>query len=279
MKTRVTALIENRAPETFCGEHGLSFWIEYGDRRYLLDTGATGAFVLNAKAMGIPLDQADAVIISHNHYDHMGGLDAFFAVNSQAKVYIRSAARGRFYFQGKHHRKDIGGREGLLEEYRDRFCFVDGKVTLSEGAVLLPDGPADPQYAGREEGFMAEIAGNLGPDLFLHEQSLVLDTGDGLTLFNSCSHSGIVNIVGNVRGWLPDKPVIRVFGGFHMMIVGTDRMNCPPEYVEQVGRRLAELGVREIYTGHCTGVPAFEHLRETLGNGIHYFQTGDTVEL
>lgn len=281
---KITALVENCAPKHLEAEHGLSLFIEYRRRRYLLDTGANGAFLRNALKLGVALENVDAVIISHNHYDHVGGLDDFFSVNPKAKVFIRKEARdGRYYAQDGDSARYIGQREGIFKEYPDRFQFVEGKVLLDPGVWLVPDGEEDPRYSGHSKNLLEELDGKLVPDRYLHEQSLVMENGDALVLFNSCSHRGIANIAANTLREFPGKRITHVFGGFHMMQTGkengTHLMNCTPEYVKSVCDRLAELGVEQIYTGHCTGLAAFEELKKHLGDRLRYFQTGDTAEL
>ena len=90
---KIVTLIENLVQQTdYVAEHGLSLYIETGEHRLLFDTGLSGKFVDNASKMGIDLAQIDAVVISHGHYDHAGGLNAFFEINTKAKVYAQKAA-------------------------------------------------------------------------------------------------------------------------------------------------------------------------------------------
>lgn len=96
-------------------------------------------------------------------------------------------------------------------------------------------------------------------------------------VLNSCSHGGIVNIVRGVADRLPGKKVYAVVGGFHMAAKGQGALNCSPEYVFRVADALKELGVEEIYTGHCTGQTALELLRERFGPGCHALTTGQVL--
>ena len=68
-------------------------------------------------------------------------------------------------------------------------------------------------------------------------------------------------------------------GGFHMFSRGKSGMNCTPEYVFQVADALRELGVEEVYTGHCTGETALDLLRERFGPGCHALATGQVLKL
>ena len=83
---KITALIENtHAPACprLSVEPGLSLWITLRDHHILFDSGVSGAFIQNAVQLNIDVSQADLAVLSHHHYDHAGGLRAFFEVNSQ----------------------------------------------------------------------------------------------------------------------------------------------------------------------------------------------------
>lgn len=78
----------------------------------------------------------------------------------------------------------------------------------------------------------------------------------------------------------PGLPVRAFLGGFHLMgASGAASLGVPPEEAAALGRRLLELGIGEIWTGHCTGTPAFELLRPVLGERLHALSTGSVVEL
>ena len=137
----ITVLVENSDGEGLCGEHGLSLYIEYEGRRYLLDTGATGLFTENAAKLGLSLAEVEAVFLSHAHYDHAGGLPRFFAENAHAKVYLQEAAAENCYSEKAGAREYIGIPRGVLREHADRFCFVPGASSCS-GVSLADAKPA-----------------------------------------------------------------------------------------------------------------------------------------
>ncbi len=75
MNVKITTLTENTAGRNgMMAEHGLSIFVEAGDRRILLDTGQTYTAVHNARALGVDLNEIDIVVLSHGHADHTGGL-------------------------------------------------------------------------------------------------------------------------------------------------------------------------------------------------------------
>ncbi len=248
----ITVLIENTAPQGLIREHGLSFYLEYRGGRYLLDAGESGALLRNAADLGIDLSTVDKAVLSHGHYDHADGLSAFFAINVTAPVYARPHAADPQY----HNERYIGVKHGLFQRHRDRFDLADGPRDLAPGLHLIPDGVD-------------------------HEQSLVAETVGGLVILNSCCHAGAGVIVKDIMARFPGHPVRALLGGFHLMGAGGPKsLGVAPGIVTNLARWLTEeLGVQDVYTGHCTGVPAFALLKEAAGARIHALTTGLTVEL
>ena len=78
---KATVLVDNIGNENTAGEWGLSFFIEYGGRKVLLDAGASGLFAENAHKLGISLAETDYAVLSHAHYDHADGMAEFFGQN------------------------------------------------------------------------------------------------------------------------------------------------------------------------------------------------------
>lgn len=279
---KFVVLMENTAPQDSCltAEHGLSCLITYRDKQILLDAGSSGAFADNAAALGVDLSRVDLAVLSHGHYDHANGLGRFFTLNGHARVYARPTAGGAYFSTSQGEPRYIGVHPELWEGHRERFCCPEGLCQLMDGVWLVPETIHKGPFASRESNLLRKVDGvHLIPDDFSHEQSLVLEGAEGLVLFNSCSHGGIVNIVEGVKEQL-GRPVYAVVGGLHLFSgKAPSGMNCTPEYVQSVGRALLEQGVEQVYTGHCTGPAAFRLLQEVLGNRIHPLSCGLTVEL
>ena len=279
---KVTVLMENTALEG-CGltpEHGLSLYIEYRGRKLLLDAGASEKFADNAQALGVDLAAVELAVLSHGHNDHAGGLGQFFRLNRQVPVYICAGAAGPVYAEHPDGRCFIGIDREVWTQFQSRFTEVEGTSLLTEGVWLVPDTLRDPAFTGRATNLLYQRGeGDFIPDDFRHEQSLVLEEERGLVVFNSCSHTGIVNIVRGVLEQFPGKKVFAVVGGLHMFGRDHTGLNCTPEYVYQVADTLKKLGVEEIYTGHCTGEMALSLLRERFGPGCHALSTGKVLTL
>lgn len=90
---KIINLIENTQGKKGClYEHGLSFYIETVNHKLLMDTGATDAFLVNAEKLGVDLKKVEAVIVSHGHYDHTGGILSFVDLNQDAAAYVQKSA-------------------------------------------------------------------------------------------------------------------------------------------------------------------------------------------
>ena len=113
---KATVLVDNIGNENTAGEWGLSFFIEYGGRKVLLDAGASGLFAENALKLGISLAETDYAVLSHAHYDHADGMAEFFGQNTKAKLYLRESCKENCYKEEESRWKYIGIRKGLLEQ-------------------------------------------------------------------------------------------------------------------------------------------------------------------
>lgn len=269
---RAKVLIDNIAHDEFIAEWGLSIWIEYEGHALLLDTGATGCFARNADAMGVDLSRVEAGVLSHAHYDHANGIDAFFERNAHAKFYLRYGARENCYGRkdGKYHYNGV--RKGMLREYAGRFEYVRGNFRLIDGAWLIPHSSAGLEKIAARSGLYVRRGLRRVPDDFSHEQSLVFETQRGLAIFNSCSHAGPDNIVAEVAAAFPEKKICAYVGGLHLSKLADDE-------VRDLALRMRETRVEHFFTGHCTGERAFELLKAELGERVEQIYTGMEIEV
>lgn len=277
---KITALMENQSPEGLLNEHGLCVHIEYNGKNYLLDTASSDSFVTNAERLGIDLSKVDMGFLSHAHYDHSGGYEGFFALNTHAPVYLQSTAKDACYFKiAGPLKKNIGIPAGILEKYPDRFFYVDGDRQLDEGVHILSHHTPGLKKRGEKAHMYRSSQNRLAVDDFSHEQSIIFEAKDGLVVFNSCCHGGVENIIEEVKAAFPGKSILAIIGGFHLMgITGVESCAFSEEEIRSLGRTLDLSGVKGFYTGHCTGRPAFALLKEELPEKVEYFMTGTVLE-
>lgn len=264
---KATVLVDNIGTETLQGEWGLSFFIEYRDKKILLDAGKSGTFAENAAKLQLPLEQIDFAVLSHAHYDHADGMSTFFEKNKTAPLYLRDACKENCHKKKWLRTKYIGIQHGFLEQYTNRLIFVSGNYTITDGVHLIPHTTPGLTSIGKAEHMYLREHHRWKPDDFSHEQSLVLETENGLVIFNSCSHGGAANIIREVSAVFPGKKICSLIGGFHLH-------NKAVPFVRDFAKSLRTTEISSIYTGHCTGQAAFALLEAELGGIAHQLRTG-----
>ena len=278
---KIQVLIDNIASccgsRKLFGEWGLSVYVEFEGKRYLLDTGASHLFAKNAVVMGVDLSKIDMGVLSHAHFDHSDGMAKFFHANKTAPFYLRKGAGENCYHTHKllgrfTYHEYIGIHKGFLKRFADRIRFAEGDMQIAPNVYLVPHKTPGLEAIGERAHLSVKENGKYRYDSFDHEQSLVFDTPKGLFVMNSCSHGGADNIVKEIEATFPDKNIYAILGGFHLF-------RYKDEVVRAFAERLRELDVQKIYTGHCTGNRAFEILHEVLGDRAEQMRCGMTIKL
>ena len=250
MSFTILTLMENNAGrECLAREHGLSLLVEGAGLRVLYDTGGSPRFLQNAGTLGIGLDDLDALVFSHGHYDHTGGASALL----QRERPPRSIWLGRNFFQPRYGKvpdglMDISAmvEEGFLKRSGIP-CHVVGEepVKLGEGMWLVSGFTAGEPVETPSPRLLRRRNGRLEVDTFEEEVALVLETPSSLALVSGCSHVGVLNMCRRVEA-LFGRPVTDFVGGTHLMDAGDER-------IEATCRLLRERGVRRLGACHCSG--------------------------
>ena len=271
MKTTITTIVDNISNEGLTGEWGLCLLVEYGDKKILVDAGASELFLENMEKMGIDVADIDVGTLSHAHYDHANGIPAFFEKNEKAKFLLRDGTEANCYRKVYIFKKYIGIPKHLLRDYPDRIEMVSGDYKVMDGVYLIPHKTAGLEAAGKREKMCRKTRRGWVPDDFSHEQSLVLDTDKGLVIINSCSHGGAVNIINEVKETFPDKHVYGLIGGFHLF-------NKSDEEILELAGKIKETGIEYICTGHCTKGHAYGILKKELGDRVEQLKVAYKME-
>ncbi len=282
---KITTLVENNIycrQEERCkdlkSQHGLSLYIETADKKILFDTGQDDLFYRNAEILGVDISGVDYLVLSHAHYDHVGGLAKFLEINKTAKIIIRGGDKADVYSKRLGFYKYIGIKNELLEENTDRFFMIDEEFKLDENINFMINTHHEGEplrgnshlYKKKEDGYIL--------DDFSHELIMVVEEKKGeLVVFTGCSHGGILNMVKSVEDRYPNMEIKSLVGGFHLQSNITKKLAEPKERVINIGKKL--IGIPHIYTGHCTGKEGFAVLKEVLGGQIEEFNTGKVFEI
>jgi 7,8-dihydropterin-6-yl-methyl-4-(beta-D-ribofuranosyl)aminobenzene 5'-phosphate synthase len=281
---QVTALIENNGAEgrdDLCPEFGLSLHVQVNGSNILFDMGSSAAFADNAKALGIDIADVGVAVVSHQHFDHGGGLERFFELNDRALVFLRQGPRVDRYFKAFGViKRPIGLDSDLLDRYPRRIEYIDDMRIVAPGVYLLTAiGSSHPRPRGNRRLFM-ESGKALVPDSFDHELMMVVHEDDGMVVFSGCSHHGILNLIDAARAQFPRIPIKAVFGGFHLIgLPFYNSMAASRAEVRDIGWQVMDKVEGTVYSGHCTGKKAFGVLAGVMGENLKAFSTGSSVEV
>jgi 7,8-dihydropterin-6-yl-methyl-4-(beta-D-ribofuranosyl)aminobenzene 5'-phosphate synthase len=263
-KTSITTLVENTVNiGGLRGEHGLSFLIRTPTAKILFDTGQSGLVLSNAERMGLDLKDLDAVVLSHGHYDHTGGLVEILNVAASARVFAHPAAvepkfsqnadgSSRFIGMNQEAAAAIRSRERTAASGQPTVTWSKGPQEIAGGVWATGEVPRQTEYEDTGGRFFLDSACN-HPDPLLDDQSLFFETAEGIVVVLGCCHAGLINTLKHVAQLCGGKPIRAVVGGMHLISAGPDRMHGTIEALRQYdGQRL--------YPAHCTGFSAVTQL-------------------
>jgi 7,8-dihydropterin-6-yl-methyl-4-(beta-D-ribofuranosyl)aminobenzene 5'-phosphate synthase len=265
---KIVTLIENLVNSGgLVAEHGLSLYIETGNRKILFDTGQTGLFLQNALKLGISIEDVDALVLSHGHYDHAGGLYPFLKVNSKAKVYVK-----RELFTPKFRKdKTFIGTPVNEELLKNRVVYVDDVTELDEGFFIMPHILIKHLVDTHFKGLFKKVNEEIVEDEFDDELFMVLKEINKINIITACSHKGITNICTTATDYFK-LPAGLILGGFHIK-------DCTCEQYMHITNYLQQLQPRSIGLCHCTGIEKFADMYRECDSHVFYNYTGNVIEL
>ena len=268
---KITVLLENSSvSDKYESKHGLSLLIDYNDTCILLDAGPDNKFIKNAEKMNIDLSKVRYLFLSHNHYDHTGGINDFIKVNSTAGIYLMDDIDSKYYAKGFIFYKFIGSKPD--KSSYSRVIKADNDLIIDSTIHFLKNTACGHQKPTFNKVLYKKDNGKRIKDNFDHEGILVLEDNNELVIFNSCSHNGLLNIMETVKTKIPDKRIRAYAGGLHLCNP-TTKEHEDNEYLDHLIDEIKRMGI-VVYTGHCTGKYAMGYMKEKLGERLQEINTG-----
>ncbi len=177
---------------------GFACVVDTPQKSVLFDTSGDGAILLgNMEKLGIAPQDIDVVVISHDHWDHTGGVSDFLARNSQLPVYVVTAFSR--------------GTKQLIEAAGGQLVEVSQPQEIAPGVFSTGQVPGAPP-----------------------EQALAMQTDEGLVVVTGCAHPGVVNMV-KAAMKVCQGNVHLVMGGFHMGSMNSRQIHVVIDQLRQLG--------------------------------------------
>ena len=264
---KLVVLVDNNTyiDQYFLGEPALSVYIENAGKKYLFDTGYSDVYVKNAAAMQLSLDNLEAVIISHGHNDHTGGLAYFPKSNTKPKLIAHPGIM------------DVKRAEGLDISIPVSEAFLQARFTpvftkepywLDESLVFLGEIPRTNSFENKEAVGELRCGACWQGDYVRDDSALAYVAQDGIYIITGCSHAGICNIVEYAQKVTGKSLVKGIIGGLHLF------SGCSEQAVQTVAY-LKENVKGTVYPCHCTNLAA----KVALYGGLQLEEVGVGLQL
>lgn len=253
---RITVLVENTAGKCgLLGEHGLSFWIELGESKILFDTGQGSVLARNAEKLDVDLKKTDAILLSHGHYDHTGGLGDVLRPEKRTKIYAHPEA-----FNPKFARNSDGSARYIGMSPRNKrmvnecseLILTEAPSEVCNGLFLTGSVPRVTDFENTGGDFFEDTACRL-PDELPDDQAVFIETSDGTIVVLGCAHAGVINTLRYIQTLTNNRPIHTVMGGMHLL-------NASPERMDKTVVELRRLDIQRLLPCHCTGQTAVVRL-------------------
>jgi 7,8-dihydropterin-6-yl-methyl-4-(beta-D-ribofuranosyl)aminobenzene 5'-phosphate synthase len=194
---KITVLAENSAGRSHArdclAEWGLSLFIEVGDVRILFDSGHKGTFAQNAAALGVDLDTADFIVLSHHHWDHTGGL-RFRKFESKKRLITHPRVP-----------ETVKAEQSLDLATDFELTTTAEPLEFSPGIHYLGEIPRQTDF---EKGAYQD-------DPMPDDSAIAIQTEKGMIIVTGCSHAGISNISEHAKK-VTGQDIYGAIGGFHL---------------------------------------------------------------
>jgi 7,8-dihydropterin-6-yl-methyl-4-(beta-D-ribofuranosyl)aminobenzene 5'-phosphate synthase len=248
----------------YAAEPGLSILIKDEDTKILFDTGCSDNFIKNAIKMGKDLTDLNYIVLSHNHFDHTGGVESLIEYYAELQIdpfksmslvahpdvcetvykkfkdpALLSRASLSKYFPLKLSREPQSISSG--------FTFL-GEIPRLNNFEALPYGRKD----RRDES-----------NLILDDSALVYNSKKGLIIITGCSHAGICNIIEYAKEVCCDHRIVDIIGGFHLL-------NPRKHQLEGTVSYFKTLSPDAVHACHCTDSPS----KKTLSRVVNMKEIG-----
>ena len=256
----ITTLVENTVHQPgLKAEHGLSLHIQFGRHQVLFDTGQSDLLRSNADLLEFNLRHLDAIVLSHGHYDHCGGLKTAWSLSPTCKLHLHPAAvAAKFSANAEGVARFIGMPDNAQEVIRAGAATIwtRGLTEVVPGLFATGEIPRQTDFEDTGGRFFLDEPCQK-PDPLADDQALFFECRDGLVVLLGCAHAGVVNTLLYIERMTGGKRIHAVLGGLHLL-------NATPERLAATVEALRQRNIPLLMPSHCTGWVAQARLCESF---------------
>lgn len=274
---RLTIVCENTVgkPLPLIGEHGFACLLDCQAGRILFDTGRGGALLNNLAVLGIDPASIEAIVLSHGHDDHAGGLLPLLREIGPRPVYAHPGIFAERFHQSGEERRAIGmlATPADLEKAGAHLRLIEEFTELGYGLWFSGTIPRrSPLETGDPALICINEQGESHRDPLLDDAALAVETPKGLVIVLGCAHAGLINTVDYLRSRLNNRPVHVIIGGTHLGPASAEQFEATAHYLHQLGKT-------RLCACHCTGLQQTAALQARLPKRVFFASVGSVLEV
>lgn len=261
---KIEILVDNHAKPGLEVEHGFAAYIEIDNQRILFDTGQDLVLFENARKLGVDLSNLDTVILSHGHYDHTGEVASILKSNPTCNLYLHPESMLPRFSIRDGITKSIAitpkNKQAILNHPINQLNWVSKPTKITETLGLTGTIKKTTTFENNSGPFFLDEKGTR-PDPINDDQSIWIETPEGLVILTGCCHSGIINTIEHIQHQTGISKIRAIIGGFHLRSASKEKQDRTIE-------ALNSYNIQELIPCHCTGDETTIYLQNKLNHQV-----------